>query len=30
LFDGVPDVVQFVDPADMLKVALGILGHPSK
>ena len=30
LFDDVPDVVQFVDPADMLKVALGILGHPSK
>ncbi|MDH3259963.1 MAG: hypothetical protein OEM81_06075 [Acidimicrobiia bacterium] len=28
LFGDVPDVVQFVDPADMLKVAVGILGEP--
>lgn len=26
LFEGVPDVVRFVDPADMLQVAIDILG----
>ena len=30
LFEDLPDVVQFVDPADMLKVALGILSRPNK
>jgi hypothetical protein len=30
LFQDVPDVVQFVDPDDMLKVAKAILGEPNK
>jgi hypothetical protein len=30
LFGDVPGVVQFVDPADMLNVAIEILGDPEK
>ncbi len=30
LFEGVPDVVRFVDPGDMLSVAIDLLGDPEE